>query len=111
MKKLPNLELLSYKAQQILLDDENFIKIISQRMITGENFELDFDINVFPQTWPQNDGKSAYTTVIHEIASNMYVVFIDDIACYLVTEASAEFLKDLHKRQLKSYAEASKYYL
>lgn len=54
-KSLPNLELLLYKAQQIVSKNETFIHAFDTTYKAakdkGYNIIPDFDIEVFSQTW------------------------------------------------------------
>lgn len=109
--KIPNLELLQYKATIIL----------SKKGLHKKNSE--YDIECFPQIWgststgfdvtetgdPTFGGSAmtkAYTTVVHNLTTEAYVVFFGDRSCYMVTDATEEFLEDLKNRNLKSLSEA-----
>lgn len=107
MKKLPNLELLLYKAQQIL-----------SNIITP-----DFDVEVFSQIWSNTatgldepntvSGQAiteAYTTVVHERITDTYVVFFDNKPCYKVNNPNDAFMNDLKNHHLKGITEAKEKY-
>lgn len=98
--ELPNLELLQYKAEEIL-QKRNLLKK-----------KPEFEVECFPQWWggtctgfdrtetgePSIGGSAMtkeYTTVVHELVSDTYIVFFGDRCCYEVREASEEFFKDL----------------
>ena len=126
-KTLPNLELLIYKAQQILLNDKDFVsafsKVCAKEKITGYFLVPDFDVEVFSQTWSNTatgfDGPNtmsgqaitdAYTTVMHECITNTYVVFFDNKPCYKVNDPNECFMNDLKNHCLKGIAEAKDAY-
>lgn len=105
----PNIELLEYKAKVYLSKDEEFVEQSKDKM-------LDFEAIVFPQTWGSTalgfggfGGQAmtrAYTTVIHEIRTDTYVVFFGSKAAYKVTDANENFLQDLKNHFLVSVNEA-----
>ena len=122
--RIPNLELLLYKAQQALAHDPDFVQKIAE-MKQSKNYNkvyLDFDIDCFPQIWGSTctgfdvteTGDSAmtkeYTTVIHEQITDTYCVFFGDRPCYKVNNPTNEFRQDLMKRQMASLSRAKKRY-
>lgn len=124
---VPNLELLLYKAQQLLAHDEEFIKALKKRKDELNHLSVDFDVIVFSQVWGNTctgfdvtpDGSPAvggcamtkeYTTVIHETVTDCYCVFFGDRPCYKVTNANQNFHEDLMKRQMASLSEAKERY-
>lgn len=124
---VPNLELLLYKAQQLLAHDEEFIKALKERKDELNHLSVDFDVIVFSQVWGNTctgfdvtpDGSPAvggcamtkeYTTVIHETVTDCYCVFFGDRPCYKVTNANQNFHEDLMKRQMASLSEAKERY-
>lgn len=124
---VPNLELLLYKAQQLLAHDEEFIKALQKRKDELNHISVDFDVTVFSQIWGStcagfdvtSDGSPAiggcamtkkYTTVIHETVTDCYCVFFGDRPCYKVTNANQNFHEDLMKRQMASLSEAKERY-
>lgn len=126
-KKLPNLELLLYKAQQILSNDKNFVpafnRVCAEAKSKGYPLSLDFDIEVFSQTWSNTatgfDGPNtfsgqaiteAYTTVVHERITDTYVVFFDNKPCYKVNDPNDVFMNDLKNHHLKGITEAKEQY-
>lgn len=124
---VPNLELLLYKAQQLLAHDEEFIKALQKRKDELNHLTVDFDVIVFSQVWGNTctgfditpDGSPTiggcamtkeYTTVIHETVTDCYCVFFGDRPCYKVTKANQNFHEDLMKRQMASLSEAKERY-
>ena len=120
MTKLPNLELLMYKARIYLEYDEEYIQ-------KSKGEILNFAIETFPQTWGSTctgfdvtkDGKAAvggcamtteYTTVVHEKKTETYVVFFGDRACYGVHNPTKEFYEDLKERNLVSLSKSKERY-
>jgi len=127
MRTVPNLELLLYKAQQLLAHDEEFIKALQKRKDELNHLTVDFDVIVFSQVWGNTctgfditpDGSpniggcamtKEYTTVIHETVTDCYCVFFGDRPCYKVTNANQNFHEDLMKRQMASLSEAKERY-
>lgn len=124
---VPNLELLLYKAQQLLAHDEEFIKALQKLKDELNHLTVDFDVIVFSQVWGNTctgfditpDGSPTiggcamtkeYTTVIHETVTDCYCVFFGDRPCYKVTNANQNFHEDLMKRQMASLSEAKERY-
>ena len=112
MIRYPNLELLEYKAREILLKDTEFIEKFKERR---KRCQMDIKVDVFPQTWAttalgfdMEDGfagqafTEAYTSVFHEVFTDTYVVFFGDRAAYKVTDANDNFKNDLAERNLAS---------
>ncbi len=124
MTRLPNLELLMYKASSIFLQEEEFL--LKARKL--KNYEiLDIEVETFPQTWGSTctgfditeDGKATvggcamtteYTTVIHEKRTDFYLVFFGDRPCYAVHNPTKEFYEDLKDRNLASLSESKERY-
>nr|DAK49420.1 MAG TPA: hypothetical protein [Caudoviricetes sp.] len=124
MTRLPNLELLMYKASSIFLQEEEFL--LKARNL--KNYEiLDIEVETFPQTWGSTctgfditeDGKATvggcamtteYTTVVHEKRTDFYLVFFGDRPCYVVHNPTKEFYEDLKDRNLASLSESKKRY-
>lgn len=124
----PNLELLEYKARQILADDTEFTEKLNAAKKQRKFVSLYLDAQVFSQVWGSTclgfdimpDGSptiggcamtKAYTTVFHEMdISDIYIVFFGDKPCYKVTGASEEFQTDLRNHCLASLSEAKKRY-
>ena len=124
MTRLPNLELLMYKASSIFLQEEEFL--LKARKL--KNYEiLDIEVETFPQTSGSTctgfditeDGKSTvggcaitteYTTVVHEKRTDFYSVFFGDRPCYAVHNPTKEFYEDLKERHLVSLSESKERY-
>ena len=124
MTRLPNLELLMYKASSIFLQEEEFL--LKARKL--KNYEiLDIEVETFPQTWGSTctgfditeDGKATvggcamtteYTTVVHEKRTDFYLVFFGDRPCYAVHNPTKEFYEDLKERHLASLSESKERY-
>ena len=121
--KLPNLELIEYKAFNFILDliGHKSIKTMGDERITRK--WLDFDIIMFPQEWGSTcggldvmpDGGTAfggmemikeYTTVVHEMKMDMYLVFFGNHMGYMVTEAPPKFFEDLNAHNMAPMSEA-----
>lgn len=117
----PNLELVEYKAKQLLFVDEEFKKKLAEKRYP------EFDVIVFPQTWGStctgfdlaSDGSAAvggcamtkeYTTVVHELMTDTYIVCFGNRPCYKVTDANEDFYADLAARNMASLSEARKRY-
>ena len=109
--KLPNLELLQYKAESVLRELNQLAEF------------PEYDIDCFSQIWgstctgfdktkegmPRVGGSAMtkeYATVVHELTNDIYLVFFGDRLCYKVEKATKEFLKDLKDRNLKPLSEA-----
>ena len=120
MTRLPNLELLMYKAGIYLEYDEKFTQKAKGKL-------LHFTIETFPQTWGSTctgfditkDGKATvggcaltteYTTVVREWNTETYLVFFGDAACYTINNPTKEFYEDLKKRNLASLSKAKERY-
>lgn len=124
--KYPNLELLEYKTMILLKKDDEFQKILEAK--TKNTYtHPELDAVVFPQIWGSTstgfdvtkNGAAVlagcamtkeYTTVFHELLTDIYVVFFGDAPCYTVHNANEVFFEDLKKRQLKSLSQAKQYY-
>lgn len=125
MKKLPNLELLLYKARQAEGQDRDF-----QQKLKDENIytvSLDYEVMCFPQWWgstctgfdattdndPVFSGSAMtkeYTTIVHEIITETYWVFFGDRLCYKVDNPTDEFYEDIKNYEMKSLSKAKKCY-
>ncbi|MFR3572558.1 MAG: hypothetical protein ACLTUZ_15330 [Sellimonas intestinalis] len=87
----------------------------------------EIDAVVFPQIWGSTctgfdvteDGSPTlggcamtkeYTTVLHELATDIYIIFFGEKMCYKVTNANVEFFEDLKKRHMASLSEAKRRY-
>ena len=123
--KVPNLELLIYKAKAVLFNDA----VLNQKLA---NIGLpkdctDFEVDCFMQTWgstctgfdetkegvPTMSGSAVtreYTTVVREMNTNIYCVYFGDRLCYIVNNPNNIFFRDLRMRRMKSLSESKKYY-
>lgn len=125
--RYPNLELLEYKARVTLSQDEEFLKILEEKKKNNKYAYVEIDAVIFPQTWGSTctgfditeDGSPAiggcamtkeYTTVLHELFTDTYIIFFGEKICYKVTNANAEFYDDLQKRRMASLSEAKRRY-
>lgn len=123
----PNLELLEYKVQHLLLQDEETVNKIKEIKKENKYAHLDFEVIVFAQTWGNTctgfdvmpDGSAAwggqaftkeYTSVFHDSLTDTYVVCFGDRPCYKVTNANDKFYEDLNNRKMASLSEAKKIY-
>lgn len=123
MKILPNLELLIYKAQEILVRDTSFIEAMRNKNQTTKFFHPDFSVNVFSQIWENSaagldackNGKPVmsrdvmteeYTTVVHERTTDTYIVFFGDRPCYKVTHPNEKFIDDMRYHNMASLSKS-----
>lgn len=126
MTRLPNLELIMYKAIENLNNDKEFIAKV-RKVKSSVIRILDFQIETFPQLWGSTctgfditeDAKAAlggdaitveYTTVVHEGITETYLVFFGDKACYTVHNPTKEFYEDLKERNLASLSKSKERY-
>ena len=125
--RVPNLELVLYKAQQLLSRDKEFVDVLAERCKTEKHLRIDFTLEVFPQMWgstctgfdvtengePTVGGcamTEEYTIVIHERTTDCYCVFFGEQPCYKVTNANKDFYDDLKNHRMASLSEAKKRY-
>ena len=125
--RVPNLELVLYKAQQLLSRDKEFVDVLAERRKTEKHLRIDFTLEVFPQRWvstctgfditengePTVGGcamTEEYTIVIHERTTDCYCVFFGEQPCYKVTNANKDFYDDLKNHRMASLSEAKKRY-
>lgn len=123
----PNLELLEYKTRQFLAQDKEIVEKVNEKRKENKYASVYFEVIVFAQMWGSTctgfdvleDGSASiggcamtkeYTTVIHELLTDTYVVFFGNKPCYKVTDANDEFLDDLKNRRMASLSEAAKRY-
>jgi hypothetical protein len=116
--RLPNLELIVYKTKELLLNDEKFL--LESTQCSGRS---DFEVECFPQMWsstctgfdvdsngmPVMAGQAftkEYTTVVHELSTNWYMVFFGDRPAYLIDKTTDEFLQDLRDKDLACVSKA-----
>lgn len=127
IRRVPNLELVLYKAQQLLAQDKEFVNELAERRKTEKHLRIDFSLEVFPQMWgnictgfdvtptgePTIGGcamTEEYTIVIHERTTDCYCVFFGEQPCYKVTNANEDFYDDLKNHRMASLSEAKKRY-
>lgn len=103
--RIPNLELLLYKAQQALAHDPDFVQKIAEikENDSHKKVYLDFSVECFSQIWgstctgfdvteagePVMAGSAMteeYTTIVHEKTTDTYCVFFGDRPCYKLDE-------------------------
>ena len=124
MTKLPNLELLLFKASLYFQQDEEFL-LKARNLKKYET--LDFEVETFPQLWGSTctgfditeDGMNVfgcsaltkeYTTVVHEEITDSYLVFFGDRPCYAVHKPTKEFYEDMTERRLVSLSKSKERY-
>ena len=126
MIKLPNLDLLMYKAMLYFQQDKEFLEKRDE-LKSRNHRDVTFGLETFPQTWGSTctgfdvteDGKATiggsamteeYTTVVHVRGINSHLVFFGDRICYAVHNPTKDFYDDLMNRNLASLSEAKKRY-
>lgn len=126
MVRLPNLDLLMYKAMLYFQQDKEFFEKRDE-LKSRNHRNVTFDLETFPQTWGSTctgfditeSGEAViagcamtkeYTTVVRASRINSYVVFFGDRICYAVHNPTKEFHDDLMNRNLASLSEAKKRY-
>lgn len=105
MYKFPNLELLHYKAKEMLWQKDK-----------EKYHDAELIVEVFPQTWGSTalgfggiGGQAmttAYTTVFIDWLKNVAIIFFDSRLAYLVEDWNDKFLEDLKNRELLSVERA-----
>ncbi len=113
--KYPNLELLEFKARVMLSKDSEFTEEVDKKRKENKYRSVEFEAIVFSQMWgsPAIGGcamTKEYTTVMHELLTDSYIVFFGAEPCYKVTNANETFFDDLAKRRMASLSEAKKAY-
>lgn len=125
--KLPNLELVLYKAQQELAWNEKWKAVIDEKRETNRYTYPNFVAEVFPQMWgstctgfditqdgsPTIGGQAIteeYTIVIHERTADFYCVFFGERLCYVISDANEDFMSDLKNHSMASLSNARKKY-
>lgn len=128
MLRLPNLELLEYKAKQYFFaKDENKRLYTEKSKSSLHHLEEFFKVEMFPQMWgstslgfdvDENGNATlggqmlteSYTTVFFEPYTKTYLVFFGDKPCYQVQNANDVFLNDLKNHNLQSLSKAKELY-
>nr|DAZ30843.1 MAG TPA: hypothetical protein [Caudoviricetes sp.] len=107
--------------------DKEFVRILDEKKRDNKYALVEIEAVMFPQIWgstctgfdvtengsPTLGGcamTKEYTTVIHELVTDTYIIFFGEKMCYEVTNANAEFYEDLQKRQMASLSEAKRRY-
>ena len=126
MVRLPNLDLLMYKAMLYFQQDKEFLEKRDE-LKSRNHRNVTFGLETFLQTWESTctgfdvteSGKATiggsamteeYTTVVHARGINSHLVFFGDRLCYAVHNPTKEFYDDLTNRNLASLSEAKKRY-
>lgn len=117
MKPLfPNLELIEHKATELALLDNhlssppefNLLSFTQTWGSTCTGFDLTFD------GLPAIGGSAMtkeYTTVAHELKTDVYYIFFGNRPCYKVTEAGKNFFDDLKHHRMASLSQAKQRYI
>ena len=125
MTRYPNLELLEYKAKQLLSQDKEFLSAVEAYKKENNTKYACFNFNttMFPQVWGSTctgfdvaaDGSPAiggsamtkeYTTILCETLTGSYIVCFGDRPCYKVTNPSEDFFNDMMQHRMVSPSEA-----
>ena len=129
MTRYPNLELLDYKAKQLLSQDKEFLAAVEayKKENNTKYAAFDFNTTMFPQVWGSTctgfdiaaDGSPAiggaamtkeYTTVLCETLTGSYIVCFGDHPCYKVTNPSEDFINDMREHHMSGLREAKTRY-
>ncbi len=125
--KLPSLLAKLLEAQTYLYKSDRFTDILEDVQGDDEYIFPDYEVECFPQIWSSStcgididangehvSGTDAlikeYTTVVHELMTDSYVVFFGDCIAYLVTDPTDAFMDDLSARKLASVFTAKERY-
>lgn len=117
VKGYPNIELLVYKAEQLLASDTEFQEAWKKAKGECQYLPIELNVDVFPQVWGSTctgfdvcpDGSPAisgcamtkeYTTVVSENRTGFHVVFFGDRPCYKVSDAKDAFFEDMKDRNM-----------
>ena len=128
MMEYPNLELLEYKVSEQLASNKSFFKRYRDKRdeLNVRSFMMDFECTMFPQIWGSTctgfdvteDGTPVisgcamtkeYTSVFHELMTDIYVVCFGDRVCYIVDSPNEIFFDDLKNRNMVSLSKKKKY--
>ena len=121
------MELIEYKAKLELNKDTVFIQRIRDKKENLKYIYPGFEVEVFPQMWgstctgididnfnnPVMAGSAMtkeYTIIIHEIVTDMYVIFFGNCPGYIVYDPKEVFYEDLKNRNMASKSEAIQKY-
>ncbi len=126
--RYPNLELIEYKFLAAISNScDEFKERFKKAKEKNRYVRPDFDVHVFPQVWGSTctafdvskDGSpvmagqamtKAYTTVIHEVVTDVYGVFIGNEGVYIVTNPTDVFLEDVKHHSIKSSSQGKEVY-
>lgn len=113
--KTPNLELILFKANEVLGYNQEFLSRIRKAERT-----LNLAVYTFPQMWGSTalgfggiGGQAmteAYTTVVRERVTNSFVIFFGERPCYSLTDPTEEFFEDLRNLSIAGIDEAMERY-
>lgn len=125
--RYPDMELLEYKVSLILSEDKVFCREIRDAKEKRKYVCAELEAMMFPQIWgstctgfditekgePTIGGSAItkeYTTVFHELTTDIYVVCFGERPCYMVHNANETFFDDLKRKQMRSLSQAKKVY-
>lgn len=110
--RYPNIELLEYICEKVLLSEHD----------TTKRFIPDFDVYVFPQTWPNTGGGMArrgfcygdamtkqYTTVLINHQDNAAFVCFGNMPAYMVKPIPSSFYADLMRHRMEGVEHTDSY--
>lgn len=119
--KLPNLDLIEYKAENVLRNHDEFVERIKKAREDDPYRSVDLVLHTFPQMWGSTalgfDGiggqamTEAYTTVVHERVTNTFVIFFGEKPCYSLIDPTEEFFEDLKNLRIAGVNEARDRYV
>ena len=118
--KLPNLDLLKYKAENVLRNHDEFVERLKKVREDDPYKSVDLVLHTFPQMWGSTalgfdviGGQAmteAYTTVVHERVTNTFVIFFGEKPCYSLIDPTEEFFGDLKNLRIAGINEARERY-
>ena len=116
--KYPNLELIEERFKNSI----NSYILKARAKSDKQFFCPDFKVNVFKQTFPNTSGifqtggafsgqaiTDQYITVIHERDTDLYGVYGENRAAYILRNPTDEFFHDLSARHMKTIEESGVY--
>ncbi len=118
--KLPNLDLIEYKAENVLRNHDEFTEKLKKAREEDPYRSVDLVLHSFPQMWgsaalgfDRIGGQAmteAYTTVVHERVTNIYIIFFGEKPCYSLVDPTEEFFEDLKNLRIAGINEARERY-
>lgn len=118
--KLPNLDLIEYKAENVLRNHDEFVERLKKVREDDPYKSVDLVLHTFPQMWGSTalgfdviGGQAmteAYTTVVHERVTNIYIIFFGEKPCYSLVDPTKEFFEDLKNLRIAGIREARERY-